>query len=139
MQSNKGQPYQTCTICMFIEGTNAYVHIYLNFLRSTKGRRKKNELRTCAQGGGANTLSSTKLCFFFIKEKNMQNVLKRKNMYLEVFRIFPLKITCYDHSESIDKRIEKWLKKIYFFTPFLMYCMLNVCFCPSVYVIIFTI
>ena len=38
------------------------------------------------------------------KEKKMQNVLKRKNRYLEGFQVdfFPLKSYVSDHSESID-------------------------------------
>ena len=35
-------------------------------------------------GGGGYSLSATKYSFFFLKEKNMQKFLKRKNMYLEV-------------------------------------------------------
>ena len=41
----------------------------------------------------------------------MQNVLKRKNMYLEGFQVilnyFPSKSYILDHSESIDMLIEK--------------------------------
>ena len=42
---------------------------------------------------------------FFLKEKMMHNVLKRKNMYLEV--IFPSKSYVLNHSESIDMHFEK--------------------------------
>ena len=55
-------------------------------------------------GGGTTSCPQLNSFFFFLKEKEVQNVLKRKNMYLDEFQIF---FEVLDHSKSLDMHIEK--------------------------------
>ena len=52
---------------------------------AAKGRRKKSNSCMSVNGGRVNPLSATRC--FFLKGKKMQNVVKRKNMYLEEFQV----------------------------------------------------
>ena len=66
-------------------------------------------------GGGVNPQSATKKGFSLRKEKKMQNVLKRKNMYFDKFFGEILcsfgPVLYLDYSESLDMNIEKLFKQ----------------------------
>ena len=49
-----------------------------NILKETKGGVNKIVAVVHKRGGGGNPMSETKIRCVFLKEKNMQNVLKRK-------------------------------------------------------------
>ena len=71
-----------------IRTTSQHNYTYLN-VEGQLGKAYK--YKACGHvrklGGGVNPLSATKQMIFFFKEKKMQNVVKRKNMYLEGFQV----------------------------------------------------
>ena len=68
-------------------------------------------------GGEVNPMSATKIVFFFLNEKRFQNVLKHKNIFLEVFRVISIfSFVGLYHSESIDMQIKKNNNKHLFYS-----------------------
>jgi len=84
----------------------------------------KTLLGKALKGVWVNPPVSNRNSFFFRKEKKMQNVTKRKNMYFkensEICLFGPVFCLRLD-SGSFDMQIEKLKKKIKSFGPFLYY------------------